>query len=241
MVKFGLIGYPAAHSRSPKLFRELCNGQWEYDIIETPSFDEAWSKFIEGPYKAINVTAPFKEPAFAKADIKSPDCLKIKAANILVKTSEGIAAFNSDYLAVRELIARYSKSLPKDETDSGHACETVSVAVVGFGGAGKAAWAAAQDFCSPRLYRHDEIAGGVKADIIIYTLPKAVPGIDKLDCSILIEANYKDPCLAGLIPYSSTGHSDFRYVPGTEWLRLQAELGYPLMTEGKVTVSSGKF
>lgn len=206
---------------SPELFREFCGGRWEYDIIETPSFDDAWGRFVDGPYKAVNVTAPFKEEAFRRADIKSAECLRIKAANILVKTPDGIAAYNSDYLAVRSLL----------DDCRGFA----SIAIVGFGGAGKAAKAAAEDFCrqglcSVKLFRHDEISSGVKADIIIYTLPKAVPGIDKLDCSVLIEANYKDPCLSpGLI--SPQLSSPFKYIPGTEWLRRQAELGFPLMID----------
>jgi len=228
--RFGLIGFPAAHSQSPKLFREFCGGRWEYDIIETPSFEEAWSRFVDGPYKAVNVTAPFKEPAFEKSDIKSPECRRIKAANILVKTPSGIAAYNSDYLAVREMLKSFHFS---------------SIAVIGYGGAGKAALAAAEDCrqdypCSVRLFRHNEISDGVKADIIIYTLPKSVPGIDKLDCSVLIEANYKNPCLSNSLadPESDqardSGHAPmktnlFLYVPGTEWLRLQAELGFPLM------------
>jgi len=218
MDKFGLIGYPAAHSLSPELFREFCAGRWEYDIIETPSIEEAWSRFVDGPYKAVNVTAPFKEPAFERADIKSTECLRIKAANILVKTPDGIAAYNSDYLAVREMLAIYSSIICSDLIDS-----EPSIAVIGFGGAGKAALTASRDFSngdSVKLFRHNEISDGVKADIIIYTLPKAVPGTDKLDCSVLIEANYKDPCLAG---------GPYKYVPGSEWLRLQAELGFPIL------------
>ena len=96
-----------------------------------------------------------------------------------------------------------------------------SAAVIGFGGAGKAALAAAEDLgFDTRLYRHDGIAKGVKADVIIYTLPRAVEGISSLDCGTLIEANYKDPCLGG--------HPG--YVPGTAWHLQQAVLGYGIMS-----------
>jgi len=47
------------------------------------------------------VTAPFKELAFAKADILSEECQAVKATNLLIKTPEGIKAYNSDYLGVR--------------------------------------------------------------------------------------------------------------------------------------------
>lgn len=205
--RFGLIGYPIGHSQSPALFKEAYNGRWEYDLIEEDSFEAAWTRFIEGPYKAINVTAPYKTQAAARADIKSPAVERIGAANILVKTPEGIAAYNSDYLAVKELL---------------NSAEAKSVAIIGTGGAGRAAIAAAEDCgLDIQVFHHDEIAGGVSADVIIYTLPKAVEGIDKLDCRTLIEANYKDPCLSG--------HDG--YISGLVWLRSQANLGFVLMTK----------
>ena len=70
------------------------------------------------------------------------------------------------------------------------------------------------------MYRHDEIAGGVSADVIVYTLPKAAPGIDRLESEILLEANYKSPCL--------DQHKG--YISGKQWLLMQAVLGYELMT-----------
>ena len=205
MDKFGLIGYPIAHSLSPALFRAAYGGRYPYELIETPDFEQAWARFLAG-YKGINVTAPFKGNAFERADWKSPECSRVGATNLVVKTPEGLKAYNSDYLGVRALL----EPLPRG-----------TAAVIGFGGAGKAAFAAAEDLgFSCTLYRHAEIAGGVSADVIIYTLPRTVAGIDRLDCAHLIEANYKDPCLSG--------HPG--YIPGTAWHLQQAVLGYALMT-----------
>lgn len=204
--RFGIIGYPVAHSMSPRLFHAAYCGKYPYDLIEEESFDKAWERFAAG-YKAVNVTAPFKVLAASRADVLSPEVERIGAANILVNTPNGVRAYNSDYLGVKAL-------LPKN-------CG--SIAVIGLGGAGKAALAAAQDICNDvRVYHHDQIAGGVEADIIIYTLPKAVDGMERLNCRLLLEANYKDPCLANLYP-------DI-YVPGTEWLVAQAVAGYESMT-----------
>lgn len=204
---FGLIGYPIGHSQSPALFAEFCGDKWGYDLIEEETFEEAWRRFIEGPYKAVNVTAPFKTQAASRADIKSPAVESIGAANILVKTPEGIEAYNSDYLAVKELL-----------TGAG----ALSVTVIGLGGAGRAAVAAAEELGLPvRGLHHDEIGEGAADDVIVYTLPSPAPGYDRLACRTLIEANYKDPCL--------TGHDG--YVPGLEWLRAQARLGYGIMTK----------
>ena len=123
-----------------------------------------------------------------------------------MKRNDGIHAYNSDYRGVRALLENESRG---------------SAAVIGFGGAGKAALAAVQDLgFETRLYRHDEIAEGVEADVIVYTLPRAAEGIDKLKCRTLLEANYKDPCLRG--------HEG--YISGKRWLLMQAVTGYGLMT-----------
>ena len=157
MDKFGLIGYPIAHSLSPRLFSAAYGGKYAYELIETPDFEKAWECFMHG-YKAINVTAPFKGDAFDAADWHSPECERVGATNLCVNDGGAVRAYNSDYLGVKALLERLGRG---------------TAAVIGFGGAGKAALAAAEDSgFSTSLYRHDEIAGGVRADVIIYTLPK---------------------------------------------------------------------
>lgn len=205
MNKFGLIGFPVAHSLSPRLFSAAYGSRYQYDLIETPDFEKAWECFIHG-YRAINVTAPFKGDAFEAADWHSPECERVGATNLCLNEDGIVKAYNSDYLGVKALLEPLSRG---------------TAAVIGYGGAGKAALAAAEDsgFVTS-LYHHDGIASGVKADVIIYTLPKAVEGIDKLECGHLIEANYKDPCLKA--------HPG--YIPGTAWHLQQAILGYSLMT-----------
>ena len=115
MKKFGLIGHPVAHSLSPALFKAGYDGRYPYELIETPDFEEAYSRFLN-EYDGINVTAPFKELAYSKADILSEECKVIKATNLLVKTPEGIKAYNSDYLGVqmwlREVAEGWESVLP---------------------------------------------------------------------------------------------------------------------------------
>ncbi len=106
-MKFGLIGYPIAGSRSPMLFEKAFGGKYEYDLIEGEDFEAAWQKFLD-EYQAINVTAPFKQQAFERAvalavegkGIVSGPCFKIKATNLLVKGPEGIEAHNSDFTGI---------------------------------------------------------------------------------------------------------------------------------------------
>ena len=110
MKKFGLIGHPIAHSLSPALFKAGYDGRYPYELIETENFEEAYRRFLDG-YDGINVTAPFKELAYAKADILSEECRIIKATNLLVRTPEGIKAYNSDYLGVRMWLMEAAEGL----------------------------------------------------------------------------------------------------------------------------------
>ncbi len=220
MPDFALIGYPISHSRSPELFRKAYGGRWKYDLVETPDFEEAWNRFLSG-YKAVNITAPFKVRAFERADILSPECLRTGAANIAVKTADGIVAYNSDYRGLCSILAGEGVQ-PREG-------RRALAAVIGFGGAGRAAKAAAED-CGyeVRVYRHNEVEDGVTADLIIYTLPCAVKGIEKFRCNCLIEANYRNPAfVTGSICGLDGGKAV--YVSGNRWLEAQAERGFALM------------
>lgn len=240
MKKFGLIGHPVAHSLSPALFKAGYDGRYPYELIEEEAFDAAYSRFIDG-YDGINVTAPFKERAFAKADIVSEECRAIGAANILVKTPEGIKAYNSDYLGVRMWI----KEMVGSDLSK-------TAFVVGAGGAGKAAAAAAASLGLKTTIINRTMSKAVewaerqgvykyiikpvedfaeefrRNDVVIYTLPVAIPQISELDRSdiegkkALLEANYKDPVLRG---------------NGKVWLLYQAVTGYELFTGEKPNLS----
>ena len=222
MKKFGLIGHPISHSLSPALFKAAYDGKYPYDLIEEDDFEKAYERFIKD-YHAINVTAPFKELAFAKADIRTPECEGVGAANILIKTEDGrILADNSDTTGVSGSVTE----------GCGNVNGTGKTAlIIGCGGA---AQAAAYAVCglgyrtvilnrdnmkahkvAERLSQNPDFkitAGGLdeigpyfrKASVIIYTLPVPIPALTLLSCrqlrgglwshpKLLIEANYKDP------------------------------------------------
>lgn len=155
MKRFGLIGDPIAHSLSPALFRAgYGTGEYTYDLIEGADFESSYRKFLDN-YDGINVTAPFKELAFAKADIRSPECRKIGATNLIVKTPEGIKAYNSDYYGI--ILSLLTAMEPGKDTEqllsilnsNGTTLQktgkSMKALVVGCGGAGKAAAVAAGD------------------------------------------------------------------------------------------------
>lgn len=223
MIRFGLIGDPISHSVSPEIFAKAYGGHWPYDLIEGADFNASWKRFLN-EYQAINITAPFKEPAFREVlanGVMDAEVQSIGAINIAVKEADGrIHGYNSDFLGVMKVLR-----------DHGFG-EGATVVVAGFGGAGKAAAAAGKalgcDVVICNRTRHtsdirplEELAvlAGV-ADLLIYTLAFSIPELDGLEVPAILEANYRTPCLAGRPGY----------IPGTEWHKAQAVTGYPLMT-----------
>lgn len=238
---FGLIGHPIAHSLSPALFKAGYDGRYPYELIETEDFEEAYNRFVEG-YDGINVTAPFKELAFAKAEILSEECKAVRATNLLVKTPEGIKAYNSDFRGVRMwLEERFLDFTP-------------TALIVGLGGAGKAAAAAAGSLgMNVLLMNRTQFDSGIlpltdfcryfrQADIIIYNIPAAIPQLEELteddfrggkECRTkhILEANYRNPSFdANLLQKMSKANPLAEYTSGRTWLLYQAVTGYEIFT-----------
>ena len=238
MKKFGLIGHPIAHSLSPALFKAAYDGKYAYDLIEGEDFETSYRRFIE-EYDAINVTAPFKEAAFAKADILSEECASTGATNLLVKTPEGIKAYNSDFLGVRMWLSEVTEDL-----------KGVKILIVGLGGAGKAAAAAAESLGMDVIRMNRTVRDSRtlpldkfreclrESDIMIYNIPAAIPELKELTDSdfnedkpkLILEANYKDPSLRETM--ESFG-SKAVYTGGETWLLYQAMTGYKILTGEK--------
>ena len=242
--RFGLIGHPIAHSLSPALFKAGYEGRYPYELIEGENFEESYRKFLE-EYDGINVTAPFKELAFAKADILSPECESVGATNLLVKTPQGVKAFNSDFLGVRMWL---------EEVAAEVLTEKISVLIVGLGGAGKAAAAAAESLGLKvvRMNRavRDENTRPLddfkecfrEADIIIYNIPTAIQALNELTDKdftpgkpkFILEANYKDPSFGKeILAKMQTANPLARYTGGKTWLLYQAVTGYEIFTGEK--------
>ena len=242
--RFGLIGHPIAHSLSPALFKAGYEGRYPYELIEGENFEESYRKFLE-EYDGINVTAPFKELAFAKADILSPECEAVGATNLLVKTPLGVKAFNSDFLGVRMWL---------EEVAAEVLTEKKSVLIVGLGGAGKAAAAAAESL-GMKVVRMNRTVRDEKtrplddfkecfkeADIIIYNIPTAIQALNELTDKdftpgkpkFILEANYKDPSFGKeILAKMQTANPLARYTGGKTWLLYQAVTGYEIFTGEK--------
>lgn len=238
-MKYGLIGYPISHSKSPELFRAAYPDRPEmtYDLIEEDDFERAYRRF-EKDYEAVNVTAPFKGDAFRKVDIADTIARELYAVNILKKKDGKIYGYNSDFWALKKMLAPYAQPGKRPK-----------VLVIGCGGAAKAAALAAlklrmsvtvanrdfrkaREFCFTgggmipvRLEQAAELAGLM--DILIYTLPLRTDLVDRLPLEgrVVVEPNYKDPCLREMCEAAGA-----TYISGMDWLGEQAVAGYQLMT-----------
>ena len=255
-MKFGLIGHPIAHSLSPALFKAGYDGRYPYELIEGADFEDSYRRFLEG-YDGINVTAPFKELAFDKADILSEECKIIGATNLLVKTPDGIKAYNSDYLGVRMWLSDVAEGLKRTPpTPSSWAPPpaargiarfsspqphqtAVKALIVGLGGAGKAAAAAAESLGMEVIRMNRTIKNERtrplsdfrecfrEADIVIYNIPTAIPGLSGLTDEdfgagkpkYILEANYKNPSFdEGFIRKMKKANPLAEYTSGKTWL-----------------------
>lgn len=229
-MKFALIGHPVAGSLSPRLFKAAYGGRYPYDLIDEPAFESAWERFLAG-YDGINVTAPFKQDAFANVSRLTPDALATGAVNLVVRNGQETVGYNTDVEgvlgAVRETGFPVSDAL-----------------IVGAGGAARAAAVAALrlgcrvTIANRTLSKADELAyslgceavsmahlGSLTPDLIIYTLPGSAPLTlegSLFRNALVLEAEYKHPVLAD-IPCRA-------YVGGRRWLLWQAVAGYALFT-----------
>ena len=280
-MRFGIIGAPVEGSMSPRLFTAAYGGRYPYDLIEEDDFDKAWTRFL-AEYNGINITAPFKAQAAAAADIRSGEVVRIGAANLAVKTPQGIKAYNTDYegvrRALREILAAplsfrpraegprgeifsggdFSTSLEMTERESlemtkGALEMTRRALIVGCGGAGRAAAAAAVDLGfeitlanrtpekalamaseealwnggTPRVVGLEDLIEAVReVDVVIYTIPFGIPEL----------VNIKKEDWKGRVVLEANYKTPVlagcgaEYISGKSWLLHQADAGYELFT-----------
>ena len=136
---YGIVGKPVAHSLSPKLH----NGAYRalgipavYVAFHVESFGDFWLEIVESdglealglPLRGLSVTSPYKEVALAVSGASSPRAQHIEAANTLVLHDRVWEAETTDPDGVVLALEKRGARL-----------RDAKVAVVGCGGAGKAA------------------------------------------------------------------------------------------------------
>lgn len=141
MDKYGVVGNPIQHSLSPQihtLFAKQTQQALVYEkyLIEISEFETAIRDFQEKGFKGLNVTAPFKERAFAICDELSERAKLAGAVNTLIfKDNHKIAGDNTDGMGlIRDITIKHNFKL-KDK----------SVLLVGAGGAARSVLKAIRD------------------------------------------------------------------------------------------------
>ena len=250
MARFGLIGNPISHSKSPSLFAAAYHGGDSYELIEAPSFEESLQKFTDGDYRGINITSPYKD--LIMNHVSCPDRVSslLGSANVVIKggrREDGtyeLFSYNTDYFGVKNTVQEFIQNNPQHRCIAGNTLQNAMV--VGAGGAGKAAALAMKDL-GYNVFLVNRSAGKVaeyaakigaeyvsldkisecaeKSDIIVYALSFMVDGLKGVDLSgkIILEANYARPVLA-----PQCGVESGCYLEGRLWLYHQAVPAFEL-------------
>ncbi|MEO0428049.1 MAG: shikimate dehydrogenase [Pseudomonadota bacterium] len=98
----GVIGWPIAHSKSPRLFDHWfavlgIPGRYVPLAVQPEDFEAVLRALPKAGFRGANVTAPHKEMAFALADDRTDRATAIGAANTLVFAAGGqVLADNTD-------------------------------------------------------------------------------------------------------------------------------------------------
>ena len=135
MIKLGLIGKAIQRSNMPLLqrlagARKGCPVDYRLlDIADADParFDEAFHACLDGGFRGVNVTHPFKERAAARVAIENPLVRAIGAVNTVTFEADGPRGRNTDYTGfLRAWRWRFGARTPG------------RVALIGAGGVGRA-------------------------------------------------------------------------------------------------------
>jgi shikimate dehydrogenase len=101
VIRAGVIGHPIAHSLSPALHTRWLrafgiDGLYEAIDCGPDAFGETIAGLRAAGFAGVNVTAPFKAEALALANRSTGTAQRLRGANTLTFTDEGIEADNTD-------------------------------------------------------------------------------------------------------------------------------------------------
>lgn len=161
--RYGVLGWPVGHSRSPKMMRAAGLGRYQLLPVPPLIFDEVVRGLAGSGFRGANVTIPHKEAALAIADEASDAALAIGAANTLELHADGtIRASNTD--APGLLAALSGRPL-------------TSAVVLGAGGSARAAvWALREAGAEVRVWNRTEDRARRLADDLGVGLVGQKPG-----------------------------------------------------------------
>ncbi len=115
--RYGVIGYPISHSRSPvihKLFAYQTSQNMRYELLQVApdKLETMVRQFQRTGGKGLNVTAPHKVEVAGLTDRMSERALEAGAVNTLVFEEDGVFGDNTDGIGlVRDLLVNQGLTL----------------------------------------------------------------------------------------------------------------------------------
>jgi len=234
---FAVCGNPVLHSSSPFIFNSLLKKEKlraVYTRLLAGSAEEAFFLFREIGFKGMNITSPFKKEVIPFLDDIDETASLVGAVNTVVEKGNFLYGYNTDYSAVMSVFRKRNVAI------EGKRC-----AVIGAGGAGRAAFFALlksgaevtilnRDYkkalslvkgtegrCEP-VEKIDDVIGA--SDIIVSALP---PEADLIDAGfineghVILDANYRESKIQ-----RKAISCGAMFIDGREWLVEQALKGY---------------
>jgi shikimate dehydrogenase len=95
--KYGLVGYPLTHSRSPEihaLLFEISKKGSEYDLYQTENLDNLG--ILTGSLSGFNVTIPYKTEIISHIDEIRGEAELFSSVNTVVKKAGRLIGYNTD-------------------------------------------------------------------------------------------------------------------------------------------------
>ena len=100
-MEYGLIGGRLGHSYSKIIHEMLCG--YRYDLCPLPTEAEAKAFLEKRPFKAINVTIPYKKLVMEYCAYIDPRAKAIGAVNTVVNKNGLLYGYNTDYMGFAHL------------------------------------------------------------------------------------------------------------------------------------------
>ena len=94
-MEYGLIGGRLGHSYSKTIHEMLCG--YHYDLCPLPTEEEVRAFMTRRPFKAINVTIPYKLVVMEYCSYIDPHAKAINAVNTIVNKNGLLYGYNTDY------------------------------------------------------------------------------------------------------------------------------------------------